>query len=157
MINREVLSVIELTIKNTLWIKGKLPSYKIQPMEMDLCLFSLNLLKMELFVLTKHEVAELFNVYPVTIASNITAIFKSGELFETEVMRISNIKGCNGKFVVYYNLDVIIALSFRMKGALCRLFREWIRERIKQPMWEGRQISILIQIGDKQNRDSAMN
>lgn len=107
--------------------------------------------------LTKHEVAELFNVYPVTIASNITAIFKSGELFETEVMRISNIKGCNGKFVVYYNLDVIIALSFRMKGALCRLFREWIRERIKQPMWEGRQISILIQIGDKQNRDSAMN
>lgn len=106
---------------------------------------------------TKHEVAELFNVYPVTIASNIAAIFKSGELFETEVMRTSNIKGCNGKFVVYYNLDVIIALSFRMKGALCRLFREWIRERIKQPIWEGRQVSILIQIGDKQDRDSAMN
>lgn len=106
---------------------------------------------------TKHEVAELFNVYPVTITSNIAAIFKSGELFETEVMRISNIKGCNGKFVVYYNLDVIIALSFRMKGALCRLFREWIRERIKQPIWEGRQVSILIQIGDKQDRDSAMN
>jgi Virulence protein len=106
---------------------------------------------------TKHEVAELFNVYPVTIASNIAAIFKSGELFETEVMRTSKIKGCNGKFVVYYNLDVIIALSFRMKGALCRLFREWIRERIKQPIWEGRQVSILIQIGDKQDRDSAMN
>ena len=66
---------------------------------------------------TKYELAELFNVYPCTISSNIAVIFKSGELFETEVVQTDTIKGGNGKFIEYYNLDVIIALSFRMKGA----------------------------------------
>ncbi|MFZ1236268.1 MAG: hypothetical protein WAR39_04615 [Prevotella sp.] len=97
--------------------------------------------------ITKHELADLFEVYPVTISSNIAAIFKSGELFETEVIRTSNVKGRNGVFIEYYNLDVIIALSFRMKGGICRLFREWIIERIKQPMLQSKQQPILIQLG----------
>jgi hypothetical protein len=96
---------------------------------------------------TKYEMAELFNVYPNTISSNIAAIFKSGELFETEVVQTDTIKGGNGKFIEYYNLDVIIALSFRMKGAVCRLFREWIRERIKQPILQSKQQPIFIQLG----------
>lgn len=96
---------------------------------------------------TKNELAELFNVYPIMIASNIAAIFKSGELFETEVVQTDTIKGGNGKFIEYYNLDVIIALSFRMKGAVCRLFREWVRERIKQPILQSKQQPIFIQLG----------
>jgi len=96
---------------------------------------------------TKYELAELFNVYPSTISSNIAVIFKSGELFETEVVQTDTIKGGNGKFIEYYNLDVIIALSFRMKGAVCRLFREWIRERIKQPILKSKQQPIFIQLG----------
>ena len=96
---------------------------------------------------TKYELTELFNVYPSTISSNIAAIFKSGELFETEVVQTDTIKGGNGKFIEYYNLDVIIALSFRMKGAVCRLFREWVRERIKQPILQSKQQPIFIQLG----------
>lgn len=96
---------------------------------------------------TKYEMAELFNVYPSTISSNIAVIFKSGELFETEVVQTDTIKGGNGKFIEYYNLDVIIALSFRMKGAVCRLFREWVRERIKQPILQNKQQPIFIQLG----------
>lgn len=96
---------------------------------------------------TKYELAELFNVYPSTISSNIAVIFKSGELFETEVVQTDTIKGGNGKFIEYYNLDVIIALSFRMKGAVCRLFREWVRERIKQPILQSKQQPIFIQLG----------
>lgn len=103
---------------------------------------------------TKNELAELFNVYPIMIASNIAAIFKSGELFETEVVWTSAVKGRNGKYIEYYNLDVIIALSFRMKGAVCRLFREWIRECIKQPICKSRQIPIVIQIKDTQSKYS---
>jgi len=96
---------------------------------------------------TKYELAELFNVNPIMIASNIAAIFKSGELFESEVVQTDTIKGGNGKFIEYYNLDVIIALSFRMKGAVCRLFREWVRERIKQPILQSKQQPIFIQLG----------
>lgn len=35
---------------------------------------------------TKYELAELFNVYPSTISSNIAVIFKIGELFDAEVV-----------------------------------------------------------------------
>jgi len=106
---------------------------------------------------TKYELAELFNVYPITIASNIAAIFKSGELFETEVVRTSAVKGRNGKYIEYYNLDVIIALSFRMKSAVCLLFREWIRERIKQPIRGNSKIPIVIQIKNTQFEYSTIN
>lgn len=106
---------------------------------------------------TKYELAELFNVYPSTISSNIAVIFKSGELFETEVVWTSAVKGRNGKYIKYYNLDVIIALSFRMKGAVCLLFREWIRERIKQPIRGNSKNPIVIQIKNTPFEYSTIN
>ena len=107
--------------------------------------------------LTKHELADLFNVYPITISSNIDKIFKENELFETEVTLISNTKGRNGKYIEYYNLDVLIALSFRLKGAVCRMFREWIREQVKRPIIKESQANFFINLGNKGNCNSFMN
>lgn len=107
--------------------------------------------------LTKHELADLFNVYPITISSNIDKIFKENELFETEVTLISNTIGRNGKYIEYYNLDVLIALSFRLKGAVCRMFREWIREQVKRPIIEKSQANFFISLGNNGEYNSFMN
>lgn len=107
--------------------------------------------------LTRHELADLFNVYPITIAANIEKIFQDNELFENEVVKVSDVKGRNGKNIEYYNLDVILSLSFRLKGAVCRMFREWIREHVKRPIIENSQANIFIQLGNRGKCNSFMN
>lgn len=99
---------------------------------------------------TKTEIAKLLGVFAQTVSTNLREIFKSKELFEHEVTCIHNYtndKGVNCT-IEFYNLDVIIALSFRMKGDYCRLFREWVREQIKRPITENRKTPIVIQFGD---------
>lgn len=107
--------------------------------------------------LTKHEIADLFNVYPITIVANIEKIFQDNELFENEVVKVSDVKGRNGKNIEYYNLDVVLSLSFRLKGAVCRMFREWIREQVKRPIIENSQANIFIQLGNNGKCNSFMN
>lgn len=91
--------------------------------------------------LTKNEIARLFDVFVPTISANLRVIFNNKELFETEVTRYHN-------EVMYYNIDVVISLAFRMKGGYCRLFREWVREQIKQPITDNRRMPIVIQLGN---------
>lgn len=99
--------------------------------------------------LTKHEIVELFNVFTSTVNANLKVIFKENELFESEVVRTHRYKNKKGQdcSTEFYNLDVIIALSFRMKGAVCRAFREWIRKQAKRPIVESHQNPIVILIG----------
>lgn len=99
---------------------------------------------------TKTEIAKLLGVFAQTVSTNLREIFKNKELFEHEVTCIHNYtndKGVNCK-IEFYNLDVIIALSFRMKGDYCRLFREWVREQIKQSITDNRRMPIVIQLGN---------
>lgn len=90
--------------------------------------------------LTKHEIARLFDAFVPAVSANLRVIFKNRELFEAEVT-------CCHNEVVYYNLDVVISLAFRMKGRFCSDFREWLREQAKLPMVESRQQAIIIQLG----------
>lgn len=107
--------------------------------------------------LTKHELADLFNVFPITIAANVEKIFQDNELFENEVVKVSDVKGRNGKNIEYYNLDVVLSLSFRLKGAVCRMFREWVREQVKRPIIENYQANIFVQLGGIGKSNSFMN
>ena len=90
---------------------------------------------------TKSEIANLLEVFTPAISANIREIFKSKELFETEVTHYHN-------GTMFYNLDVIIALAFRCKSPICRLFREWLREQAKRPIVENPRQPIFIQIGN---------
>lgn len=90
--------------------------------------------------LTKHEIARMFNVLVPMVTVNLKVIFNTKELFEHEVTHYHN-------EVMFYNLDVIISLAFRMKGGFCRSFREWIREQAKRPIIQSRQQPIIIQLG----------
>lgn len=90
--------------------------------------------------MTKSEITYMFNVFTSAVISNLNTIFKSKELFENEVT-------LRHKDVTYYNLDVIIALSFRLNGGYCKLFRAWIRNNIQESISKTNKQTILIDIG----------
>ncbi len=87
---------------------------------------------------TRHEIADMFQIFIQSVNVNLKVLFKNGELYEEEVTR-------EEKLVTYYNLDVVIALAFRCKGPICKRFRIWLRNMAKRPMTEKQ--PLIIQIG----------
>ena len=76
---------------------------------------------------TRHEIADIFQIFVPAVTSNLRVIFKNDELYEEDVTREI------GR-VTYYNLDVVLALAFRCKGPICKMFRRWIRDQAKRPL-----------------------
>ena len=73
------------------------------------------------------------------MTANLRGIFKSKDLFETEV-------SCYHKDTMFYNVEVIIELAYRCKSPICRRFREWRREQAKRPIVENPKQSIIIYV-----------
>ena len=65
--------------------------------------------------LTKHEIADLFNVTITSVSNSLRSIFKSGVLREEEVTWIHSFDQ-NGKQcqTTLYNLEVVIFVSYRV-------------------------------------------
>jgi hypothetical protein len=78
--------------------------------------------------MTQHEIADLFECFISKVNANIRSILKSGVLNETKVCRTHNYK--NGNFVEQYNLEMITALSFRIKSRNAEIFREWLMGKL---------------------------
>ena len=99
--------------------------------------------------LTKSEITHLFDVFSSSIRANLKIIFANKELFETEVIRYETYKDDNGlsHTTEFYNLDVVIALSFRLKGGYARYFREWVRKQITKSIMNSNKVPIIIQLG----------
>ena len=93
--------------------------------------------------MTRHEIREFLGVFIQSVNANLREIFKSGELYENEVVK----EITKGEYIIsYYNLDVVFALTYRCKGGYCTSIRKWITERIKKPIVEHRQ-PIIIALG----------
>ena len=86
--------------------------------------------------LSKHEIADLFNVFVSSIGNNLQAIFKSGILQKEEVTRIHTYKD-NGRTceVTLYNLEAIIFVSYRVASYEARAFREWVMKALTEYTW----------------------
>ena len=84
--------------------------------------------------LTQKQIAELFGKSRVTITEHIGNIFKEGELFENAVCRnFRHTADDNKKYEnQYYNLDVIIAVGYRVKSPQGTKFRQWATETLKE-------------------------
>jgi hypothetical protein len=83
--------------------------------------------------LSEYEIACLFDVFMAKVTSNIKAIFKSGVLCEREVCYCC--RYTNGGCVDLYNLDMIIALAYRIDSHNSRVFRGWLTRRaVEQPV-----------------------
>lgn len=81
--------------------------------------------------LTKNQIADLFRVFTAAVSTNIRAILKSGVLHEDRVVRRTRCQ--NGNIVERYNLEMIVALVFRLKSENTEVFRRWIVERATAP------------------------
>lgn len=65
--------------------------------------------------LTKHEIADLFNVFVSSVSNNLRAIFKSGLLQKEDVTRtykyVDDGRQCE---MALYNLEALIFVSYRV-------------------------------------------
>ena len=78
--------------------------------------------------MTKFEIADLFGVFSCDVRKAIHAIYKNKELNEAKTMR--HIKRPDGISYDVYNLEMIIAIAFRICSKESVLFRRFIINEI---------------------------
>jgi hypothetical protein len=82
---------------------------------------------------SKHEMADLFNVFVNTIGNNLRAIFKSGLLREEEVTRTHKYENNGRRYeTTLYNLEALIFVSYRIATYETRAFREWVMKALTE-------------------------
>lgn len=96
----------------------------------------------ETFWLSQKQIAELFGVEVNTINYHIKEIFKGGELQEVSTIRKFRIVQLEGKRQVereveYYNLDLIIAVGYRVNSYQATQFRIWATQTLKEFLIKG--------------------
>ena len=89
--------------------------------------------------LTQDLIATLYNKGRSTIAEHIQNIFEEGELSPDSVCREFRRTGTDGKeyLVKYYNLELIIAVGYRVKSSQGTAFRKWATERLSEYIIKG--------------------
>jgi len=113
-------------------------------------------LENETIWLTQKQMAELFERDVRTINEHIINVYDEGELDETSTIRKFRIVQTEGKRSVnreldHYNLDMIIAVGYRVKSKIATRFRIWATNILKQYLIEGYAINQnLIQAKNKQ-------
>lgn len=81
--------------------------------------------------MSKPEIARLLMVYQNTISNNLRAIFKAGILNEKDVIREYRYKRQNTECIgVYYNIEVIIALCYRICSFGAQVIRQYIKNKL---------------------------
>lgn len=78
--------------------------------------------------MTQFEIADLFGVFSCDIRKAIQAIYKNKELVETDTMKY--IKQSDGISYDVYNLEMIIAIAFRICSKETLLFRRFVINEI---------------------------
>lgn len=89
--------------------------------------------------LTQAQLCDLYQTSKSNISEHIRNIFDEGELDEKSVVRKFRTTASDGKNynVLYYNLDMIISLGYRVKSITATKFRRWATERLKEYMIKG--------------------
>ena len=95
--------------------------------------------------LTQAQICELYGKAKSTISEHIKTIFEDEELDEKVVVRNFRTTTKHGaiegktqtKDVKYYNLDMIIALGFRVRSNTGTKFRIWANQKLKEYITKG--------------------
>ena len=88
--------------------------------------------------LSQAQICEVFGKAKSTISEHIKAIFEEGELDEKVVVRNYRITTKHGAIegktqtndVAFYNLDMIIAIGFRVRSSTGTKFRIWANDKL---------------------------
>ncbi len=96
-------------------------------------------LKEETLWLDAHKLAELFDVNRTVIVKHIRNIYKSGELDEDSICaKIAQVAADGKKRKMnFYNLDVIIAVGYRVNSKKATKFRIWATNVLKNYLIKG--------------------
>jgi len=89
--------------------------------------------------LTQKLMAELFRKDVRTINEHVQNIFAEGELSEESVIRKFRITAADGKSyeTQHYNLEVVIAVGYRVKSPRGTQFRQWATARLNEYLVKG--------------------
>ena len=89
--------------------------------------------------LTQAQMCELYQSSKSNVSEHIKHIFEEGELNEESVVRKFRTTAADGKeyLVSHYNLDMIIALGYRVRSITATRFRQWATERLKEYIVKG--------------------
>ena len=95
--------------------------------------------------LSQDQLCLLFNKAKSTISEHISNIFKEGELDESVVVRKFRITTPHGAIegktqkhdILYYNLDVIISVGYRVHSIVGTRFRQWATQRLREYIVKG--------------------
>ena len=70
---------------------------------------------------------ELYQTSKSNVSEHIKHIFEEGELLEESVVRKFRTTATDGKsyLTTFYNLDMIIALGYRVRSITATRFRQW--------------------------------
>ena len=89
--------------------------------------------------LTQAQMCELYQTSKANVSEHIKHIFEEGELQEDSVVRKFRTTASDGKSYLtnYYNLDMIIALGYRVRSIIATRFRQWATQRLKEYITKG--------------------
>ena len=89
--------------------------------------------------LSQKQLTELFGKAKGTISEHIKHIFEDGELEEVSVVRLFRTTAADGKQyeVAHYNLDMVLALGFRVRSPMAARFRQWAADKLKEYIVKG--------------------
>ena len=89
--------------------------------------------------LSQKQLTELFGKAKGTISEHIKHIFEDGELEEVSVVRLFRTTAADGKQyeVAHYNLDMVLALGFRVRSPMAVRFRQWAADKLKEYIVKG--------------------
>ena len=97
------------------------------------------MLDAETLWLNQKQLTELFGKAKGTISEHIKHIFEDGEQDENSVVRYFRTTAADGKQyeVAHYNLDMVLALGFRVRSPMGVRFRRWANDKLKEYIVKG--------------------
>lgn len=120
-------------------------------------------MKDETVWLTQQQMAELFQTSRSNVIEHIQNIYNESELSKNATcrnfrqVRIEGNREVN-RAVPYYNLDMIIALGYRVKSLIATRFRQWANQILKEHLLKGGSVNqrLISHENKLENLDSRM-
>ncbi|MBP3831369.1 MAG: virulence RhuM family protein [Clostridia bacterium] len=92
--------------------------------------------------MTQEQISKLFDKAKSTINEHIKNIYEEGELKEEVTMRKFGISEFSTKPTNYYNLEMIIAIGYRVKSVRGTQFRIWANGILKEYLTKGYNLNV---------------
>ncbi len=89
--------------------------------------------------LTQAQLVEIYQSSKSNVSEHLSHIFEDKELDEHSVVRKFRTTATDGKnySIAHYNLDVVIALGYRVQSSIAVRFRRWATQRLHEYIQKG--------------------